>query len=463
AFTLHVARDAMGDITAIGNAPGASPATETYAYDPLYRLTQVSEADGSILASVAYDQAGDRLSKSGSGLATGTYDHSMGTHLLIATGNAARSVDANGNMTAMAQSGSAYGFGYNDRNRMTIAQLAGSTVGSYTYNALDQRIQKVANGTTERYDYNETHQMLGEYGATNRDYIWMDGLPVANVDRSGTISSIVYVTADQFGTPRAIADSNGNAIWQFAYAGNPWGETQPTSNGYVDNFRLPGQYYDQETGLANYGPRTYGADIGGFNQPDPTGQRGGYNLYVYASDNPLHFVDALGLQQTDELDPKTSEALNTPETNAEVKALDESQAEAARAQDAKPFLSRRPASEFGEFGQCSAVKPTTAQVGPQKGPNFIVTPSGTVYPVPEGAVGPTPTDNGRGMQFQGGSGGGGLNPRTSGFRYMEPVTSGPYQYPNGYGSYNNISGQAVNPYTGQTIAPSNPMWHIPNG
>ncbi|MFK2902251.1 RHS repeat protein, partial [Dyella jejuensis] len=35
AFTLHVARDAMGDITAIGNAPGASPATETYAYDPL--------------------------------------------------------------------------------------------------------------------------------------------------------------------------------------------------------------------------------------------------------------------------------------------------------------------------------------------------------------------------------------------------------------------------------------------
>jgi uncharacterized protein RhaS with RHS repeats len=40
AFNLHVARDAMGDITAIGNAPGANPATETYAYDPLYRLTQ---------------------------------------------------------------------------------------------------------------------------------------------------------------------------------------------------------------------------------------------------------------------------------------------------------------------------------------------------------------------------------------------------------------------------------------
>ncbi len=34
ALNLHFARDAMGDITAIGNAVGASPATETYSYDP---------------------------------------------------------------------------------------------------------------------------------------------------------------------------------------------------------------------------------------------------------------------------------------------------------------------------------------------------------------------------------------------------------------------------------------------
>jgi hypothetical protein len=96
-------------------------------------------------------------------------------------------------------------------------------------------------------------------------------------------------------------------------------------------------------------------------------------------------------------------------------------------------------------------------------PNFIVTPQVTTYPVPNGATGPDPADNGRGMQFQGGSGGNGMDPRTSGFRYMDPVTSGQYQYPNGYGSYNNASGQTVNPYTGQTVAPSNPMWHIPNG
>lgn len=38
AFKLHVARNAMGDITAIGNSPGVSLATESYGYDALDRL-----------------------------------------------------------------------------------------------------------------------------------------------------------------------------------------------------------------------------------------------------------------------------------------------------------------------------------------------------------------------------------------------------------------------------------------
>jgi hypothetical protein len=60
-----------------------------------------------------------------------------------------------------------------------------------------------------------------------------------------------------------------------------------------------------------------------------------------------------------------------------------------------------------------------------------------------------------------GSGGNGLSPSATDFRFMDPVTSGKYQYPGGYGSYGNAAGQTINPLTGQTIAPSNPWWHIP--
>jgi hypothetical protein len=83
--------------------------------------------------------------------------------------------------------------------------------------------------------------------------------------------------------------------------------------------------------------------------------------------------------------------------------------------------------------------------------------------VPEGATGPTPTKNGLGMQFQGGKGGLGLSPQTTGVRVMDPTLpngSSP-GYPNGYSSYNIKSGQTCDPYTGQTIDKSNPAWHNP--
>ena len=94
-----------------------------------------------------------------------------------------------------------------------------------------------------------------------------------------------------------------------------------------------------------------------------------------------------------------------------------------------------------------------------RGPSFVGRSNGEVIRVPEGATGPTPTDNGLGFQFRGGSGGDPLDSRVAGVRIMDPVTSGKYLYPNGYVSYENGLGQTVNPFTGQTIAPSDSFWH----
>jgi RHS repeat-associated protein len=296
AFSLYFARDLMGDITAIGNSPGASPASEIYTFDPLYRITTITEADGNVLESVTYNQSGDRLTKSGSGISTGTYSYNPNTHQLLATGNAARTVDADGNTTAISQAGSTYGFGYSARNRMTVAQLGGTTVANYTYSALNERIQKTTGTTTERYDYNQASNILSEYGQTNRDYIWMDGIPVANVDLSGASSTIAYVTADQLGTPRAITNNAAAIEWLNPYQSNPWNELTPTSNsGYVYNLRFPGQYFDAETGLSNNVNRDFDSSVGRYLQSDPTGLRAGINTYAYVRNNPLLLTDALGL------------------------------------------------------------------------------------------------------------------------------------------------------------------------
>ena len=298
AFNLHFARDAMGNINAEGAAAGANPATETYSYDPLYRLTAIADGTTAV-EGLTYNPTGDRLSKTGSGLAVGSYTYTSGTHQLSGIGTAARTSDANGNTTASASAGQTWGYGYNGRNRLTVVQANGSTVGTYTYNAMGQRIQKITS-TTERYDYNGNSQLIAEYGSTNRDYIWLDSLPVAAIDNTingnVTTSAIKYVTADQLNTPRALTDGNGNTIWQWPYIANSFGEAAPISTtGYVFNLRFAGQYADQESMLVNNGFRTYCAECGRYIQSDPVGLPAGMSTFTYVANNPLGGVDPYGL------------------------------------------------------------------------------------------------------------------------------------------------------------------------
>jgi len=300
AFNLHFARDAMGYIVALGNARGANPASEVYSYDPLYRLTGITDS-GTALESYTYNPTGDRLSKMAPGLATGAYLYTTGTHQLASIGNAPQANDADGNTTGSVMGGNTYGFAYNARNRLSLVQLNGVTAGIYTYNAMGERIGKVA-ATTERFAYNEAGQLTGEYGTTNRDYIWLGDLPVAVVDNtingSVTTSTVNYVTADQLGAPRAVSNGAGTVIWSWAYQGNPFGEQQPTSTtGYVLNLRYPGQYYDAEIGLNYNVNRDYDSATARYIESDPAGLAGGISTYAYVGSNPLSKVDPLGLQE----------------------------------------------------------------------------------------------------------------------------------------------------------------------
>jgi len=297
AFSLHVKRDVMGNIVAVGNAAGVPTPTETYGYDPLYRLTGVNAADGSVIEAYTYNKTGDRLSKTAPGLLTGTYNYAAGTHHLTGVGTTTRVVDARGNTTADVLASGAFGYGYNGRNRLTVIQNGGVTVGSYVLNALGQRVQKTAAGITTRFDYDEDSRLLSESaGATTRDYIFMDNMPVGIVDRTGATSTVNFSHADGLGSPRAVTTSTGTTIWQWAYDGNPFGEKAPTSSdGYTLNLRFPGQYFDVESDLTYNVYRDFEAATGRYLQSDPLGVLIDSSTYAYALHRPLNIIDPTGL------------------------------------------------------------------------------------------------------------------------------------------------------------------------
>jgi hypothetical protein len=116
---------------------------------------------------------------------------------------------------------------------------------------------------------------------------------------------------------------------------------------------------------------------------------------------------------------------------------------------------------LGQLGMTSAPNVTQSATGASHSPRFVAHSNGEIVPVPAGASGPVPVRTGNGMQFTGGSGGFGLDPKVTGIRIMEPVTTGKYTYPQGYLTYMNSLGQTVNPGTGQTILRSDPLAHWP--
>lgn len=160
--------------------------------------------------------------------------------------------------------------------------------------AYGERVAKTASGATERYNYDTSSYLLSEYGVTNREYVYLGNILVANLDTQGGTTSIAYVTADDFGTPGAISDSSGATLWTWAYQGNPWGEQAPSSNDYTYNLRFPGRYYDAETGLSYNINRDYDAMTGRYIQSDPIGLEGGPNTYSYGNQSPLVFFDFYG-------------------------------------------------------------------------------------------------------------------------------------------------------------------------
>jgi RHS repeat-associated protein len=80
-------------------------------------------------------------------------------------------------------------------------------------------------------------------------------------------------------------------VWSGAY--DAFGNCVVGVETVVSHLRLPGQYYDAETGLSYNLNRYYDSKTGRYLQPDPAGD--GLNPYIYVGGNPVNAIDPDGL------------------------------------------------------------------------------------------------------------------------------------------------------------------------
>ena len=268
----------------------------TYTYDLDGNLTGEMLGDGSAFnCTYTYDGAGNRLSKrdmvSGN-TTTWTYG-SMNQILTVKAGDAEAvnySYDLNGNLLSDGHAS----YTWTEDSRMATMTVGGATW-TYTYNALGFRDSASDGVNTFTFYYDATGNLLARFRNGEADQIYIRGASGIEgyVDAEGAVYTFTY---DLGGNVTVVSGSNGkSATYTYDAFGNIIGQTGDitdnvlTWHGHFGTLLNPdGSYYV----LA----RNYSAADGRFISTDPSWFNDGANLYTYAYNDPVNYLDLDGMK-----------------------------------------------------------------------------------------------------------------------------------------------------------------------
>ena len=290
---------------------GKTPQRDDYAYDPLNRITAMTECQRQVsgnatITTVAsqgfgYDRYGNRAITAVSGGVNGLSIAFSATNNRITTAN--YGCDSVGNLINEAGNSRTY----DAENRIFSA-----TGGSYVYDGDGKRIKRTTTSPNQTcwYVYGIGGELLAEYLSTapttaTKQYGYEGGKLLVTAEGA----TLKWLVSDHLGSTRIELYSSGSVATRHDFL--PFGEElfagiRNSSNAYeppvsTTRQRFTGKERDNETGLDYFGARYAASLQGRFMSPDPLLSSGtvyrpqSWNRYTYTLNNPLKFVDPSGL------------------------------------------------------------------------------------------------------------------------------------------------------------------------
>jgi RHS repeat-associated protein len=200
--------------------------------------------------------------------------------------------DENGNLTSKAERG-APGivtlYTWDSRNRLTSINGPGVDA-AFAYDPLDRRVTKTVNGQRVDYIYDGL-QAVGEVSATEQIGL-LTGFDLDEVIARYSQGVGRYYLTDALNS--VIAQTKADGSVQNFYNYSPYGAAKAFGQDEGNTIRFTSREND-ETGLYFYRARYYEPQIGRFISEDPARFDAGVNMYAYVMNNPISFVDPLGL------------------------------------------------------------------------------------------------------------------------------------------------------------------------
>ncbi|MBW1981854.1 MAG: hypothetical protein JRJ12_11595 [Deltaproteobacteria bacterium] len=293
-----LARDNAGRITSKSETVDGVTYTYSYTYDPMGRLLTVTK-DGTLVEEYQYDSVGTRIYEMNTlrGITARSFNYDDEDRLLTA-GDAACQYDLDGYLTTKTAGAETTAYSYSSRGELLSVTLPDGRLIEYVHDPLGRRIAKKIDGVIiEKYLWQGLTRLLAVYdGADNllMRFLYADGrLPVA-VEKGGATCYLAY---DQVGSLKVVADAAGTVIKRIDY--DSFGNIiEDTNESFEIPFGFAGGLYDRDTGLIRFGFRDYDPDIGRWTAKDPIFFAGGdVDLYGYCLNDPVNWVDFVGLQQ----------------------------------------------------------------------------------------------------------------------------------------------------------------------
>ena len=223
---------------------------------------------------------------------------SQNYQISVPTGAPTYSYDSNGNLTQKVEGGVTWTYVWNAENRLkwvcnTTPCTQSAAAAAFSYDALGRRVEKVMGAATHAFTYDGEDILRDNRGGGS---IWMyvhgPGIdePLARENQSAAWR---YFHADGLGSLVRITNASGTVTDSLGY--DAFGQLLAAT---PSRYAFTGREWDSETGLYYYRARYYDPKVGRFVSEDPIGLVGGINLnlFAYVRNNPVNFVDPMGLQ-----------------------------------------------------------------------------------------------------------------------------------------------------------------------
>ena len=273
----------------------ATPQRHDLGYDNADQLLTAPLKDASTNALIkqyiyGYDLAANRTSEQVANKTTSSTPNNV-NEITSQSGGTNRTLtyDLNGNLI---NDGSSRTFEWDGANRLVAINFTGTANRSeLSYDGLNRLVKIVEkNGNT----INSTNKFV--WCGTQRCEIRNanDGVSLRMYGQGQYDSGTAYFySRDHLGSVHEMFKSDNTLIARYDY--DPRGRSTALLNTIKPDANFTGLYRHARSNLDLATYRAYDPDLGRWLSRDPIGEAGGINLYGYVGNNPVNYVDELGL------------------------------------------------------------------------------------------------------------------------------------------------------------------------